>query len=61
MSNSNRRDTIKLWDSYTKKLRYDSSAKFNEHNNKFVKGLSTGSELMLVIIISTLTTLKTDL
>ena len=53
--------TMKWWDPYTKRLKYCSYKKFDEHNNKFVKGWSPGSELMLGTNISTLPTLKDDL
>ena len=39
--------TMKWWYPRTKKLKYFSSEKFDEHNNKFGKGLSPGSGLML--------------
>ena len=50
--------TIKLWDPHTKRLKYFSYAKFDEHNNKFDKGWSPGSELTLDKNISTLPNLK---
>ena len=53
-------DTMKWWDPHTKKLKYCSSEKFDEHNNKFGKGWSPGSELMLCTNIYTLTTLKNN-
>ena len=37
MGYTNRRATMKLWDPHTKKLKYYSHAKFDEHNNKFGK------------------------
>ena len=51
------------WNSGTHKPRNSifSSAKFDEHNNKFSKEWSPGSELMLGKNTSTLPTLKTDL
>ena len=55
------RDTMKWCDPHTKKLKYCSSVKFYEHNNKFGKGWSPGSELMIDTNISTLPTLKIDL
>ena len=55
------RATMKWWEPHTKKLKYCSSEMFDEHNNKFGKGWSPGSELMLVTNTSTLTTLKIDL
>ena len=39
--------TIKWWYPHTKKLKYYLSAKFENYNNKFGKGWSPGSELML--------------
>ena len=53
------RATIKWYDPHTKKLKYCSSEKFDEHNNKFGKGWSLGSELILGTNTSTLRTLKT--
>ena len=50
--------TMKWWDPHTKRLKYCSSAKFDEHNNKFGRGWSPGSELMLGTNISILPTLK---
>ena len=38
-----------------------SSAKFDEHNNRFGKGCPPGSELMLVTNTSTIPNLKIDL
>ena len=43
MGYTNRRAMLKWWDPHTKKFRYFSSAKFDEHNNKFVKVWSPGS------------------
>ena len=37
------RVTIKWWDPHTKKLKYFSYSKFDEHYNKFVKVWSPGS------------------
>ena len=51
--------TMKWWDPHTNKLKYCSSTKFDEHKNKFVKGLSPVSELMTgTIFTTTLTTYK---
>ena len=50
--------TMKWWGPHTKKIKYFSSAKFHEHNNKFGKGWSPGYEFMLGKNISTLPTLK---
>ena len=61
MGYTNRRDTMKWWDPHTKKLKYCSSKKFDEHKNKFVTGWSPGSELMTGTNIPTLPTLKIDL
>ena len=58
---TNRRATMKWWYSHTKKLKYCSSAKFDEHKNKFGKRWSSGSELMLGTNISTLPILKSYL
>ena len=41
------RATKKWREPHTKILKYCSSAKFDEYNNKFGKGWSPGSELML--------------
>ena len=38
MGYTNSRAIIKLWDPHTKRLKYCSSEKFDEHNNKFGKG-----------------------
>ena len=61
MGYTNSRATMKLWDPYTKKLKYCSSEKFDEHNNKFGKEWSSGSELMTGANIFTLPTLKLNL
>ena len=58
MGYTNTTYTIKWWYPHTKKLKYFSSAKFDEHNNKFGKVWSLRSELMTGTNISTLTTLK---
>ena len=47
------RATVKRWDTHTKKLKYFSSAKFDEYKNKFGKGWSPRSELMTGTNIST--------
>ena len=52
---------MKWWDPHTKNIKYFSSAKYDEHKNKFGKGWSTGSELMLGKNNYTLQTLKIDL
>ena len=51
-------ETIKLWDKHTNNLKYCSSVKFDEHNNKFGKVWSPGSALMNGKDISSLPTLK---
>ena len=61
MGYTNIRSKMKWWDPHTKKLKYGSSENFDEHKNKFGKGWSPGSELMLGTNISTLPTLKSDL
>ena len=55
------RDTMKWWDPYTNKIKYYSYIFFDEHSNKFGKGWSPGSKLLLGTNISTLPTLKIDL
>ena len=60
MGYKNSRATMKWWDPHTNKLKSFSSAKFDEHNNKFCKGWSPGSELMPGKNISTLPTLNID-
>ena len=52
------RATLKWWDPHTKTLKYCSSENFDEHNNKFGKVWSPGSELILGTNIYTLTKLK---
>ena len=52
---------MKWWYPHKKRPKTFSSAKLNEHNNKFGNGWSPGSELMIVTNISTLPTLKNDL
>ena len=37
MGYTNSTDTMKWWEQYTKKLKYFSSTKFYERNNKFGK------------------------
>ena len=61
MGYTNSRATMKWWYPHTKILKCCSYAKFDEHNNKYGKGWSPGSELMLGTNISTLTTLTIDL
>ena len=60
MGNKNSISTIKWLEQHTKRIKYCSSAKFDEHNNKFGKGCSPGSKLMLGTNISTIPTLKID-
>ena len=52
---------MKCRDPHTKNLKYCSYKKCYEHKNKFGKGWSTGSELMIGKNNSTLTTLKINL
>ena len=52
---------MKWWGPHTKKIKYCSSAKFDEHNNKFGKRWSKYSELMLITNNFTPPILKTDL
>ena len=61
MGYNNIRYAMKWRDSHTNKFKYCSCEKFDEHNNKFGKGLSPGSKLMTGKNISTLTTLKNNL
>ena len=53
--------TIKWWYPHTKKLKYFSSAKFDEHKNKFGKWWSPGYPLINGTNISALPMLKIDL
>ena len=46
MGYTNSRSIMKWWDPHTKKIKYCSSAKCNEHNNKFGKLWFPGSELI---------------
>ena len=50
--------TTKCQDSHTNKIKYFSYENFDEHNNKFGKGWSPGSKLMIGTNISTLPILK---
>ena len=61
MGYTNSRPTMKRWDLHNKKLEYCSSGIFDKHNNKFGKGWSPGSELMIGTNIYYLTALKNDL
>ena len=61
MGYENNRPTMKWCDPHTKKLKYCSYEKFDERNNKFGKGSSPGSVLMIGTNITTLPTLKIDL
>ena len=56
MGYTNSRDTMKLWEPHTNKLKYCSSANFYEHKDKFGKGWTPGSELITGTTVSTLTT-----
>ena len=58
MGYNNIRATVKWQDPHTNKIKYCSSEKVDEHNNKFGKGWSQGSELMISTNIYTLPTLK---
>ena len=58
---TNRIATMEWWDTHTKKLKYGSSSKFDEHNNKFGKLWSPGSTLINVTTIYALTMLKIDI
>ena len=55
------RVTIKWWNPHTNKLKYFSSKYFDEQKNKFGKGWSTGSALINVTNVYSLTTLNNDL
>ena len=61
MGYTNSRATMKWWDPHTKNLKYFPYDKFDEHNNKFGKGWSPGSGLMLGTNNYTLSTLKIGL
>ena len=52
---------MKWWYPYTKRLRYGSSKKIDEHNNKFGKRWSLGSEIMVGTNIYNLTKSRTNL
>ena len=58
MGYTNSRETMKWWDPHTKKLKYFSYAKFDEHNNRFRKGWYPSSALMTSTNVSALQTLK---
>ena len=58
MGYKNTRAKMKWWDPHTKILKYCSSENSDEHNNKFGKVWSPGSELMIGTNISILPTLK---
>ena len=45
MGYKNSTTTMKLWDPHTEKLKYFSNEHFDEHKNKYGKGLTPGSEL----------------
>ena len=61
MGYTSSRSAIKWWDPHTKTLKYFSSVKIDEHNNKLGKRWSPSSELFLGTNTSTLPTLKSDL
>ena len=56
MVNTNSRDTMKLWEPHTNKIKYFPSAKIYEHKDKFGKGWTPGSELITGTTVSTLKT-----
>ena len=58
MGYSSRRATIKCWYPHNNTLKYCSSEKYDEHNNKFGKVRSPGSEIITGTNISTLPTFK---
>ena len=49
---------MKWWDAHINKLRYCSSEKFDEHNNKFGKGWPPGSNMLNVKNTPDLQTIK---
>ena len=51
---------MKWWDPHTNKIKYCLSEKIAEHNNKFGKRWSPGSELITGANFSTLPTVKID-
>ena len=55
------RATMKCWYPYTKKLKYFSSATFDEHNNNFGKIWSPGYNLWKDIETSALQKIKIDI
>ena len=61
MGYTNIRATMKYWEPHTKIIKYCSCRKIDEHNNKFGKGWSPGSKLILGKNISALPTLKIEL
>ena len=61
MGYTNIRETVKSWDPHTKKIKYCSFAKFDEHSNKFLKGWTPSYKIMTVKNASSLPTLKNDL
>ena len=58
MGYNNIRAKIKRWNQHTKKLKYFSSAEFDEHKNKFTKGWSPSYKIITSKNVSNLTTLK---
>ena len=60
MGYTNSIDTMKWWELNTKRLKYFSTEKFDEHNNKVLKGRPP-SELITGTIFFTLPTIKIDL
>ena len=61
MGYTSRITTVKTLDLHTKKLKYFSSVKFDEQNNKFGKGWSPDSALNNGTNIYALTTQKNDI
>ena len=61
MGYTNKGAKMKLWDPHTKKLKYCSSTKFDEHSNKFGKLRSLCYEPITGVIFYTLPTFKIDL
>ena len=56
MVNTNSRDTMKLWEPHTNKIKYCPSAKIYEHKDKFGKVWTPGSELITGTTVSTVPT-----
>ena len=58
MGYTNRREKMKWRDKNTKKLKYYSSAKFDEHNNKFSTGWFPDSNFLNVTYTPDIQTIK---